>query len=177
MFELKTNFYYPGTEVVDSPTHGVPASEAVEPTETTPTTPTTTATKKVEPRTRKEHYLAAIAGEDVTIPEPKTRQEYYLKEIAENGDSGGGGVLVCNLDTQTGRLDKTWQEIYSAPFAVIKGMLESGIASWAWIIGTGSVPDKDVYTVYVPEYDEQGAMHQMPLSTDSPDGFPAAHQS
>jgi hypothetical protein len=135
----------------------------------------------MEPKTRKEHYLAAIAGEDVTVPEPKTRQEHYLKEIAENG-SGGGGVLVCNIDAQTGILDKTWQEIYSAPFAVIKGMPESGRANWLCIIGTEIVPTEveqetvDVYTVYAAKYDGEGAMHPMPLVTDSSDGFPAVQQ-
>lgn len=39
----------------------------------------------MEPKTREEHYLAKIAGEDVTIPEPKTRTEHYLNDIAENG--------------------------------------------------------------------------------------------
>lgn len=52
----------------------------------------------MEPKTRKEHYLAAIAGEDVTIPEPKTRQEHYLKEIAEKGSGGGGGIFAVTVN-------------------------------------------------------------------------------
>lgn len=51
----------------------------------------------MEPKTRKEHYLAKIAGEDVTVPEPKTIQEHYLKEIAENG----GGDLPSASWTAT----------------------------------------------------------------------------
>lgn len=30
------------------------------------------------------------------------------------GGSSGGGVLVVNMDTATGTLDKTWQEIHDA---------------------------------------------------------------
>lgn len=45
-----------------------------------------------EPQSRKELYLADIAGEDVTLPEePKSREEQYLAYIAENGGGGGGG--------------------------------------------------------------------------------------
>lgn len=44
----------------------------------------------MEPKTRKEFYLAKMAGEDVTVPEPVTRQEMYMAEIIENGGGGGG---------------------------------------------------------------------------------------
>ena len=36
------------------------------------------------------------------------------------GGGGGGGVLVCTFDTNTGALDKTWNEISSSSFAVVK---------------------------------------------------------
>lgn len=56
----------------------------------------------MEPKTRKEHYLAKIAGEDVTIPEPKTRQEHYLKEIANKpAPSGGDGGIFPVTTTIT----------------------------------------------------------------------------
>ena len=51
----------------------------------------------MEPKTRKEHYLAKIAGEDVSVPEPKTSQEHYLKEIAENGVGSGGATSLADL--------------------------------------------------------------------------------
>ena len=45
-----------------------------------------------EPKSRKEQYLADIAGQDVELPaEPKSREEQYLAYIAENGGGGGGG--------------------------------------------------------------------------------------
>lgn len=105
MFEPKTNFYYPGEDVVDpdagigeAVVPGEGAGEAVFPGTGDAGTPTATSSLP-EPKTRKEYYLAAIAGEDVTIPEPKTRQEYFLKEIAENGGcSGGGGIFAVTTE-------------------------------------------------------------------------------
>lgn len=45
------------------------------------------------PITRKETYLAKIAGQEVQIPDvPITREEAYLNEIARNG--GGGGYVL-----------------------------------------------------------------------------------
>ena len=35
------------------------------------------------------------------------------------GSSGGGGVLVVHQNAETGALDKTWQEIHDAGFAVL----------------------------------------------------------
>lgn len=74
----------------------------------------------MEPKTRKEHYLAKIAGEDVSVPEPKTRQEYYLKEIAENGGGGGGDepvvidVVTNDTFTQVISVDITPEELSAA---------------------------------------------------------------
>lgn len=44
------------------------------------------------PITRKEKYLANIAGQDIELPIPQSREEHYLNEIAKNGGGGGGGV-------------------------------------------------------------------------------------
>lgn len=51
------------------------------------------------PITRKESYLAAIAGEEVQVPEkPITREEAYLAAIAEGG--GGGKIIIDPVPTQ-----------------------------------------------------------------------------
>ena len=50
------------------------------------------------PITRKEQYLAAIAGQAVPYPEtPLTREEAYLDAIAKNGGGGGGGTTDMSL--------------------------------------------------------------------------------
>lgn len=50
----------------------------------------------LEPITRREQFLAAIAGEDVTPPDPITREEVYLQAILNNGGGGGGGTTNYN---------------------------------------------------------------------------------
>jgi hypothetical protein len=56
-----------------------------------------------KPLTREESYLAAIAGQDVVVPnKPITREEAYLDAILQGGGGGGGGggtdVPVLNLE-------------------------------------------------------------------------------
>lgn len=43
-----------------------------------------------DPITREETFLAAAAGDSVTLPKPITRVEQYLKRIAERTGTGGG---------------------------------------------------------------------------------------
>ena len=54
---------------------------------------------------------------DVDISNPTDGQTLMYNATSgkwENGSGGssGGGVLALHVDTQTGALDKTWQEIY-----------------------------------------------------------------
>lgn len=52
-----------------------------------------------KPITRKETYLAAIAGQEVTLPaKPITREEAYLDEIAKNG-KGASYEILDSYDT------------------------------------------------------------------------------
>ena len=65
-----------------------------------------------EPKSRKEQYLADIAGQDVTLPkEPASREEQYLAYIAENGGGGGGGSYTAgegiNIADDTISVDTT----------------------------------------------------------------------
>lgn len=70
------------------------------------------------PKTRKEVFLAAAGGQDVTTPTPITREEVFLDAIAKGsgGGSSGGGVLVVNATFNgTGAVcDKTAAEMMSA---------------------------------------------------------------
>lgn len=54
-----------------------------------------------EPASRKEQYLATIAGmTGIDLPEPASRIEEYLAAIAENG-GGGGGIEVVQTTGQS----------------------------------------------------------------------------
>lgn len=75
--------------------------------------------KTVKAVTRKQKFLAAIAGDGVA-PHPITSDEKLMYNIAEKTNEGGdstgggssGGVLVVH--DVLGTLDKTWQEIANA---------------------------------------------------------------
>ena len=45
------------------------------------------------PVTRNEAFLAAMNGQDVTLPEPQTRNEKFMKAILDN--SGNNAVENC----------------------------------------------------------------------------------
>lgn len=53
----------------------------------------------IEPKTRQEHYLSAIAGE-TDLPQkmveegPRTREESYYQKILDNGGGGGEGGIT-----------------------------------------------------------------------------------
>lgn len=73
----------------------------------------------IKPITREESFLAKLGGQDVTTPEPITRTEQFLQAIIDNGAGGGGGgtgggVFICNVNPDTGALDKTAKELYDA---------------------------------------------------------------
>lgn len=50
----------------------------------------------LKPITRKEMFLAAAAGQNVTLPEPITREEMFLSKIQPGG--GGGDALKGLID-------------------------------------------------------------------------------
>lgn len=61
----------------------------------------------VTPKTRKEHYLSAIAGE-TDLPAkmqeegPLAREEIYYQKILDNGGGGGGGEKIAVLSRLIG---------------------------------------------------------------------------
>lgn len=111
----------------------------------------------MEPKTRKEHYLAKIAGEDVTVPEPKTRQEYYLKEIAENGSggSGGGGIFPVTTTITVTVIQSGEVEHYSFSFSdanhtdteILEALAESKLpVLFATVVYEGeSIPGRRIF--------------------------------
>lgn len=79
----------------------------------------------------------------------------------ENGIANAGGVLVVNVD-ENSTLDKTWQEIYDAPLAVVKSIGEGG--NRTTIIVATSISDNN-YDVEVSNGETYTA--------DSAEGYPA----
>lgn len=78
---------------------------------------------ELTPKSRRETFLAAASGQDVTTPTPVTREEVFLDAIAKSGGGGGssgGGALKINVTvTQSGNettftLDKTYKQIVDA---------------------------------------------------------------
>lgn len=125
------------------------------------------------PNNREEHWLQGMVDGQTTL-EPNKRREYWYKEIVDAIGSGGGGgtggVLVANLGSQTNALDKTWNEINNALFAIIKYTEPVSGATSYYNIATIGIFDGQ-YVVASFEYDgEQIAMHG--FAAESADGYP-----
>jgi len=132
------------------------------------------------PVDRREAYLNQIAGGgDTKPPYPTTREEAYLDAIAEGGggSSGGGVLVVHDVD---GTLDKTWQEIHDADYAVVKnsyitdGEQEEFIAPIYYLKSGNS---QYFVVVISPGFDnfgdESGTLYFSYYSASSADGYPA----
>lgn len=123
------------------------------------------------PQTRQEQYLNAIATGDASgIPDtPQCRQEQYLDAIARNGGggggAGGGGVLVVH-DVE-GTLDKTWQEIHDADFAVIYFSPATGFTAMVIIGGIA----ESGYSIYGVAYNGTTPVERL-YSASSASGYP-----
>ena len=61
------------------------------------------------------------------------------------GGSSGGGVLIITEDGGTGTLDKTWQEIHDAEFALIVNVVGQNYKSFIPVIEVNE--DSGSYTV------------------------------
>ena len=133
------------------------------------------------PITRREQYLDAIATNDTSVlpAEPITRTEQYLDAIARNGGGGGsgggsgGGVLLVN--EVEGTLDKTWQEIYDAPMAVV--VMQSGTEKRFYPVSTVGNYGEIYGVVFFTESFREDAggyvLAENPYATNSPNGYPA----
>jgi hypothetical protein len=65
------------------------------------------------PNTRKEHWLARIAGEDDIVLEPQTREEHYYQKIIDSGGGGGSGA-VSSVNGKTGTVVLTASDVGAA---------------------------------------------------------------
>ena len=133
------------------------------------------AKKTVKAVTRKQKYLAAIAGDGVA-PSPITSDEKLMYNIAEKvnegGDSGGGstggGVLVVHASATTEggittvTLDTTYADIAAAGFCVLEYVNGHGLHEIKPFGGYGSFGNEYVVIFDSDEY-----------LTDSENGYPA----
>ena len=72
------------------------------------------------PNNREEHWLQGMVDGETTLT-PNNRREHWYEEIINasgggGGGTGGGALIVHDND---GTLDKTWQEIADAGFAIL----------------------------------------------------------
>lgn len=103
----------------------------------------------------------------MAIPDiPYTRTEMYLDAIAKGGGgSTGGGVLVVH--DINGTLDKTWQEIHDADFAVIYFSPVTGFTAMVIISGVA----ESGYSIYGVAYNGTTPVERL-YSASSASGYP-----
>lgn len=105
---------------------------------------------ELNPVTRKETFLAAAGGQDVTTPTPVTREEMFLDAIAKGGGSSGGGVLYVTVSQGEMALTKNLEEIQTAldsgKVVMFKRESPSDGVFYCPLINTASFPDpEDAY--------------------------------
>ena len=100
------------------------------------------------PNNREEHFLQGMVDGSTTLT-PNNRKEHWYKEIIDSigsgGGGGGGGVLVVHVTSDT--LDKTWNEIVNAGFAVIFDDSMPFVGTQIWVLIRFKADEEE------PEYD------------------------
>ena len=81
------------------------------------------------------------------------------------GSSSGSGVLVVHQNAETGALDKTWQQIHDADFAVIH-YVRDGVSAVAFASGSGEYGSS--YVIAAMGGDD------LTFVAESADGYPVA---
>ena len=93
---------------------------------------------------------------------------------AENSGGGSsGGVLVVGMDADTGALDKTWQEIHDADYAVLKANID-GMDSWCYLIMTYASDDGYEVAFCMTAPENPPSFEVLPFSADSANGYPVS---
>ena len=93
-----------------------------------------------------------------------------LNHMEDGISEGGGGVLVVH--DVDGTLDKTWQEIYDAPFAIMKihQTGEGSEAAYPVLLTVGYDTTQGIYVVmYQRNYQSQPESYV----TQTPDDYPS----
>ena len=93
--------------------------------------------------------------------------------ISAGGSGGAGGILVVNGNSQTGALDKTWQEIHDAEFAVFLTTIDT-LTFNCLLVNTG-IDDHGTYFCSFLMYDSANP-DVLSFETSSPNGYPVVHR-
>lgn len=116
----------------------------------------------MEPVTRKELFMAAAAGENVSTPKPVTREEYFLSKIG--GGGAGGGVMVVNITPDDDFVSFTKDK----PYAEIVQAIESGLRVYAKLNAGNGI------AFLALTYYETGEAGQIQFSSAAANGVMAA---
>lgn len=106
---------------------------------------------------------------DVITSTKLNKLENGLAEASGGGGGGGTGVLVVNVD-ENSALDKTWQEIHDAPFAVLTYTNGSNIYVRDFLINTHGHGSN--YYANFAEISENGTITVSLFAASSADGYP-----
>lgn len=119
---------------------------------------------------------STLAGlSDVNISNPTDGQTLVFNATSgkwENGEGSSGGVLAITLD-DTMTMNRTWNEIKNASFAVIIANFDEGSALWIPVTGCNTVTEGgSAYYVYGVQIFSAGEIEPITFSVDSPSGYP-----
>lgn len=102
-----------------------------------------------------------------------------LSDSSSGGGSGGstGGVVTVHVNDVTGALDKTWQEIHDADFAVLK--ITDGTSVLFANVSAADTYEGEYIAVFLHTEDTGDGVRTIAYVgvTDSPDGYPALQES
>lgn len=69
----------------------------------------------IEPKTRREHFLARAAGDENALAlQPKTREEHLLQNLIDAIEEGGGSGSVTSVNGKTGAVVLTASDVGAA---------------------------------------------------------------
>lgn len=144
--------------------------------EITPNTP-----NPVREDAYKQQLAAKLGIDPQYIPgSPIWHSEEEIAAIAEMfsnmaGGSSGGGVLIITEDGGTGTLDKTWQEIHDAEFALIVNVSGQNYKSFIPVIEVNEDSGSYTVTTCATSNNNGEAVFSIGVyAASSADGYPVA---
>ena len=107
---------------------------------------------------------SAIDGQVLTV----ASGEWTIADLPPESE-----VLVIGYDSDTGALDKTWQEIVDADFAVIKGSEDAPMYMvTGYTVTEGGEGEDDTYNIQATYVEEDGDVVNTAFTTTAADDYP-----